>query len=67
MSDGTFNGEKLTVTKVELGLVAAIAVVVAALFVGIDVLVLVGLFLTVVMMVLLLYVVAGKLPGSGDQ
>ena len=61
MYDEPFEGEKLTVTKVELGLVAALALVVATFFVfGLDALVVLGVVLTVAMMVLVIYLASGK-------
>jgi len=60
MSDENFEGERLTVTRVELGLVALLAVVAAVPFVfGLGALVVLGVVLTVVVMALILYLAKG--------
>ena len=52
MSDEDFNGEKLTVTKVEAGLLGALALVVAVwLLLGVDALVVLGVLLALAMLV----------------
>ncbi len=61
MHDEPFEGEKLTITKVELGLVAALAVVVLTfVFLGLNALVVLGVLLTAAMMVVVIYLASGK-------
>ena len=60
MSDGEFNGERLIVTKVELGLVAAIALIVAVwLLLGVDALVVLGVVLALGMLVVVTLLARG--------
>ena len=60
MSDGEFNGERLIVTKVELGLVAALALIVAVwLLLGVDALVLLGVALAIGMLVVVALLARG--------
>ncbi len=60
MSDDGFNGEKLTITKVELALLLAIALVVASMFVSIHAFVLVGVVLAVLGVIGVAWLAAGK-------
>jgi hypothetical protein len=60
MSDSDFNGEKLTLTKVEFALVAALAVVVASMFVSIHAFVLLGVVLAVLGVVGVAWLAGGK-------
>ena len=60
MSDGEFNGERLIVTKVELGLVAALALIVAVwLLLGVDALVVLGVVLAIGMLVVVTLLARG--------
>jgi hypothetical protein len=67
MADETFNGEKLTVTKVELGLFALLALLVASMFIGIELFIVLGVLLTGVCLVLLIYISGGRIPSFGKK
>ena len=67
MSDEDFNGEKLTVTKVEAGLLGALALVVAVwLLLGVDALVVLGVLLAIAMLVVVTLLARGG-PTPIDQ
>jgi len=60
MSDDEFKGERLMPTRVELGLVAALLVVVAVpLLLGLEALVVVGVLLAVAVLVAIVYLARG--------
>jgi hypothetical protein len=60
MSDDDFKGERLMPTKVELGLVAALLVIVAVpLLLGLQALVVVAVLLAVAVMVVIVFLARG--------
>lgn len=66
MSEEEFNGERLMPTKVEVGLVAILAVIVgSALLFGVDALVVVGVILATVVLVLMILLARGG-PTTSD-
>ncbi len=66
MSEEEFNGERLMPTKVELGLVAILAVIVgSALLFGVEALVAVGVVLATVVLVLMILLARGGPTSSG--
>lgn len=67
MADEQFDGEKLTVTKAELGLVGLLALLVASMFIGIEVFIVLGVLLTAVCLVLLIYISGGRIPSFGKD
>ena len=67
MSDEEFKGERLTVTKVEAGLVGAIALVVGVwVLLGVDALVVLGVVLAIVVLALVAMLARGG-PTPIDQ
>jgi hypothetical protein len=65
MSDEDFTGERLIVTRVELGLLALLAGIVAVPFtLGVNGLVAVGVVLATVVMVLITLLARGGPPGA---
>ncbi|MEO1091094.1 MAG: hypothetical protein AAFX81_10700 [Pseudomonadota bacterium] len=68
MSDEPFNGEKLTITPVELGLVLALVLVVLCFVVlGLNALVVLGVILSIVMMVIMTLLAMGKTSKPGGD
>ncbi len=60
MSDDDFKGERLTPTKVEVGLIAAIVVLVGAwVFIGVDALVVLGVLLAIALLVIVALLARG--------
>ncbi|TVQ33442.1 MAG: hypothetical protein EA356_12395 [Geminicoccaceae bacterium] len=63
MHDEPFEGEKFTITKVELALLGALALVVACFFfLGLNALVVLGVVLTFAMLVLVVLLASGTTP-----
>ncbi len=67
MSENEFNGEKLTVTRTELALVVALALVVGSMFVGLEAFILLGVLLAVVLLAACAALAGGYLPGMRED
>ena len=68
MAEQEFEGEKFTLTKVELGLLAALALVVGTfLGLGVSALVVLAVILSAVMLVIMTMLAAGKTPRLFDD